>query len=291
MHENHKECRYCFKIKDLVEFPESKHSGGYGKRGKKIYCKECNCEREKAKLENKFRCNTCLIYKDLNCFYKFGKHLYFKCKDCIYEERKHPKLIQNKQCKICKEIKSVTQFARYLNISKSNKKGTLKKVCQSCEDNKHNLLKNNLRECKLCKKIKNLKEFYICTGYRKYRCKECLKKTDNINKSNWRQKNPEKRILGRIKHQAKKQNIEFNIDESDIIIPEYCPILGIKLEYNVGRECSGDYSPSLDKLIPKLGYIKGNVKVISNRANRIKSDGTAEEHEKIAKWMKEQGCN
>lgn len=34
--------------------------------------------------------------------------------------------------------------------------------------------------------------------------------------------------------------------------------------------------------------VKGNVVVMSYEANRLKNDGTAEEHETIAKWMRDQ---
>lgn len=34
------------------------------------------------------------------------------------------------------------------------------------------------------------------------------------------------------------------------------------------------------------GYVPGNVVVMSYRANRLKNDGTAEEHEIIAAWMR-----
>jgi hypothetical protein len=46
-----------------------------------------------------------------------------------------------------------------------------------------------------------------------------------------------------------------------------------------------DTSPSLDKINPELGYVPGNVAIISYRANRIKNNGTAEEHRLIADWM------
>ena len=44
-------------------------------------------------------------------------------------------------------------------------------------------------------------------------------------------------------------------------------------------------SPSLDKIIPKKGYTKNNISVISYRANTIKSDGRLDEFVKIYKYM------
>ena len=88
------------------------------------------------------------------------------------------------------------------------------------------------------------------------------------------------------KDRAKKQHLNFNLSPSDIIIPKFCPVLGIKLEKNVGGNTSQDSSPSLDRIIPSLGYVKGNIKVISQRANVIKNEGTAEEHMKISEYIK-----
>lgn len=48
-----------------------------------------------------------------------------------------------------------------------------------------------------------------------------------------------------------------------------------------GRECS----PSLDRVNIDKGYIKGNIAVISNRANRIKSDATIEEIKALYEYM------
>ena len=44
-------------------------------------------------------------------------------------------------------------------------------------------------------------------------------------------------------------------------------------------------SPSLDKVIPSLGYVKGNIWVISYRANTIKNNCTFEEIEKLYKSL------
>jgi hypothetical protein len=69
----------------------------------------------------------------------------------------------------------------------------------------------------------------------------------------------------------------------DIAIPDHCPILGMKLER--GLDGGLDNSPSLDRIIPALGYVPGNVRVISNRANRIKSDSTPEELSRILTYV------
>ncbi len=58
------------------------------------------------------------------------------------------------------------------------------------------------------------------------------------------------------------------------------------LNKHVGEGKLYDDSPSLDKIIPKLGYVKGNVWVVSNKANRIKSNATIEELELLVKNLK-----
>jgi hypothetical protein len=85
------------------------------------------------------------------------------------------------------------------------------------------------------------------------------------------------------RRRAKKQNVPFDITIDDIIIPNYCPVLGIPLFQGSKDEMYN--SPSLDKIIPELGYVKCNIAVISHRANTIKNNGTAEEHRKIAQWL------
>lgn len=92
-----------------------------------------------------------------------------------------------------------------------------------------------------------------------------------------------KEMLGSAKQRALKKNLEFNIDISDFNLPEKCPLLGIPLSINSKNK---DFSYSLDRIDSTKGYVKGNVWVISWRANRIKSDATIEELDMIAKNLK-----
>ena len=87
-------------------------------------------------------------------------------------------------------------------------------------------------------------------------------------------------IWHRAKARAKKQGLQFSLDLSDIAIPEFCPILGLRLEQS-STQGSSSSSPSLDRIFPERGYVKGNVRIISQKANRIKNDATAEELGKI----------
>jgi hypothetical protein len=88
------------------------------------------------------------------------------------------------------------------------------------------------------------------------------------------------------KRRAKEKQLPFTITTEDIKVTEYCPVLGLKLIPGEGKV--HDASPTLDKIIPSLGYIPGNIIVMSKKANTLKSNGTLEEHKKLVKWMEEQ---
>lgn len=71
------------------------------------------------------------------------------------------------------------------------------------------------------------------------------------------------------KARAKLYNREFSIEESDIVIPERCPVFGISLKKAI--KFHSDCSPSLDRIDNTKGYIKGNIVVVSWLANRLKN--------------------
>lgn len=58
--------------------------------------------------------------------------------------------------------------------------------------------------------------------------------------------------------------------------------------YKNGTGYRPECKAELDRLVPSKGYVKGNVRWISRRANRIKSDATIDELKKILKYMEEQ---
>jgi hypothetical protein len=86
------------------------------------------------------------------------------------------------------------------------------------------------------------------------------------------------------KYLALKSGIDWDIDFGQITWPTYCPILNLELDYFA--ESRQENSPSFDRIDSAKGYVQGNVQVISWRANRIKNDGTAEEHALIAEYLK-----
>ena len=85
----------------------------------------------------------------------------------------------------------------------------------------------------------------------------------------------EKRMLESAAVRAAKKGREFNIELCDITIPNTCPVLGTPM-----------VAPSLDRIDSSKGYVKGNVRVISKRANMLKNNATIEEIELVLKDLK-----
>lgn len=103
-----------------------------------------------------------------------------------------------------------------------------------------------------------------------------------------RKVDPRKQLLADARKRAKNRGLEFNICIDDVVIPEFCPVFGYRLEVGDGKR--QDNSPSIDRINNSLGYIKGNVRIISFRANALKNNGTIEEFEKIIEYMEENLC-
>lgn len=81
-------------------------------------------------------------------------------------------------------------------------------------------------------------------------------------------------MIASAKHRARTRGLPFNLSLSDINIPELCPVLGTLME-----------SPSLDRFDNTKGYTPDNVRVISKRANSLKSDATLDEMQRIVAYM------
>ena len=94
---------------------------------------------------------------------------------------------------------------------------------------------------------------------------------------NKRQNNPEYYLWKAAKKRSRDKQLDFNIEVSDIIIPQFCPFLNIPIIHKSGAGPRRPSSPSLDRLDNSLGYIKGNILVISWRANRLKNDSEFQE--------------
>lgn len=120
------------------------------------------------------------------------------------------------------------------------------------------------------------------------RCKSCsairAEKEREKRKSNWKHQ-PARHMLNNSKQRAKVANLEHTLTIDDIVIPDFCPVLGIKLE--TGDRKNHFNAPSIDRINNTKGYIKENIVVVSTRANLLKKDATIDELVMLAKFYNE----
>jgi hypothetical protein len=134
-------------------------------------------------------------------------------------------------------------------------------------------------KCKKCNKEKLYKDFsehkQCKLGIDTSACKLCKKSAVD-----WKKVPLEKRIFNRVKSRAKNKNIEFNLELEDIILPEKCPIFNKDFIYG-----DNDWTYSVDRINNFKGYLKDNIQIISNRANRLKGDFSVEELRLIVNYL------
>jgi hypothetical protein len=96
-----------------------------------------------------------------------------------------------------------------------------------------------------------------------------------------------RQTLSKAKRRAEKRGVPCTITVELLLTlrarSTRCPALGLELKYADGPRAPN--SASLDCIHPALGYIPGNVIVVSHRANTIKSDATAEELQRVADFV------
>lgn len=89
-----------------------------------------------------------------------------------------------------------------------------------------------------------------------------------------RRTRPAKEILERARKRARRRGVSYSLRRQDISVPANCPVLGVPLIVGEARSAA---SPSLDRIDPTKGYLPGNVRVISDHANRLKGDRSLEQ--------------
>lgn len=109
-------------------------------------------------------------------------------------------------------------------------------------------------------------------------------RADNPNYTGGNIKNPKDPVknwiaykLNSVKRNAKIRGIYFELTKVDIqdIIVTHCPILGIELDYGLfNKGVHGHNSPSLDRINPHLGYVKSNIRIVSDIFNKMKYTST-----------------
>lgn len=97
-------------------------------------------------------------------------------------------------------------------------------------------------------------------------------------------------FLNSAKARAKRDNVPFSITKEYLlsIATDECPVFHMTFDWGRSGLGIGKFKPNcptLDRIEPHLGYVEGNVAFISHRANRLKDNGTMQEHYDIADWI------
>lgn len=99
-------------------------------------------------------------------------------------------------------------------------------------------------------------------------------------------------VLSAAKGRAKKNGIPFDLDVDYLlsIATENCPVDGLPMDWGmclVIDKRATDRSPSLDRITPSVGYVKGNVKFIAHKWNNWKSNMLKSDLERIIAYTKQ----
>ncbi len=94
-----------------------------------------------------------------------------------------------------------------------------------------------------------------------------------------RRDHPEQVMLNSARQRAREYGCEFDLTVEDIVIPEECPILRVPMVHGTLT------GPSLDRVHPDRGYVRGNVAVMSRTANRMKQNATPEVLRRLADFV------
>ena len=169
-----------------------------------------------------------------------------------------------KQCSKCRQVLPIENFSR-----KISRPDGLNSSCKKCD-------------------AQYKRQWYKNGGAEKHR--------------SYRKANPVLRITSNLvnsaRHRAKDRNLPFDIDlgyvrsmvGENAELASHCPVLGIPFDWSCLRNNGSkpvSNSPSLDRIDPERGYVKGNVWIISFRANTIKNNATHEELKLVTKAVGE----
>lgn len=183
-----------------------------------------------------------------------------------------------------------------IHISLSKKKGGRR--CYACRDwlslesfgIKHHTPAGEIRRRYICRVCFNVKRTIIQKQKRietrPARMKLTAEKRARVAK--WQRDHPREVMLYDAQKRGRMFNVPCTITVDDIVIPKCCPVLGFLFNgrpMNSGNKNGRPDSPSLDRIRPALGYVPGNVQVISLKANCMKGNRTPEDLLGFARWI------
>ena len=120
-------------------------------------------------------------------------------------------------------------------------------------------------------------------GNAKYCSKLCLGRNQyaaNMFKPEWRLS----KLLSMAKNRALNKQIPFDLDIEFLVSiwTGRCALSGIELD--LGPSSVGlvhQYAPSIDRIVPELGYTKGNVRIVCYQINVALSEYGLEQFDKL----------
>lgn len=127
----------------------------------------------------------------------------------------------------------------------------------------------------------------------KYFCPTCTKARNKRRAKTWKLRyvlNPvtywATRAASRLRRRTAGKAVEVALTPKDILAvfpaDRRCPVFGVPFVF--GEQ--SPWSPSIDRRDPAIGYVPGNIQIISVRANQLKSDATADELQQVADWIR-----
>lgn len=145
----------------------------------------------------------------------------------------------------------------------------------------------SLKQCSKCGATKPTSDFYKASSALSGLSSQC-RACDSETKAASKRRNPRTTQLSQMvsdsKRRAKKKQLDHDIDSNylESIAPLRCPYLDIELrwhsQYGTGvMNRPFPNSPSLDRIDSSKGYVKGNVIIVSHRANAIKHNASEQE--------------
>lgn len=153
------------------------------------------------------------------------------------------------------------------------------------------------RPCNKCGALKPLSEYRVCNRHadgHRLGCLTCEREGHKLHQRKLRADDPVgqwvKIACWAASVRARKRGVPFSLTVEDIRVKvvHVCPVLGIPLDYTArGKKGCRPNSPSVDRIVPALGYVPGNIIVVSHRANTIKNDSSPDELQAVADFYRQ----
>lgn len=172
-----------------------------------------------------------------------------------------------KTCTQCNQTKELSDF--YI-VNKRDDKIYYQNVCKTCNNQNRLEYQRNYRNNHKAELLNKRRDYYA-TRMNNIEIREQVNDTQR----NRYPRYTAKRLLRNAQIRALKLGLQCTITLDDIQIPEYCPLLNIKLTTGTKEDYTS--SPSLDRIDNSLGYTPSNIRVISSLANTMKSNATREQ--------------